>query len=259
MAQQIKHKLQTVAWLTGSAKVVFGTQQGQVAVFTGTPTQEQTPQAFPFCMVGIDGGDPDEDHNEFMEQRFSLLFGADVAGDPLGEFALIGGSTGNLGTSAGRGVVELAARVRAAVEDLTGADGARMLLGTIRTGVPTILDGKHCALSEITLTATCTSQLHYDAPQEIAHDGSDWTWVGTHCSNRFDFLQYRLYSVSGTAPSTAPGIDTLLYTGTAATFTGAATNGLTYTVFADYNGRGAATVEDSSEPEVGAYKAVVAP
>ena len=35
MAQQIKHKLQTVAWLTGAAEVVFGSQQGQVAVFSG--------------------------------------------------------------------------------------------------------------------------------------------------------------------------------------------------------------------------------
>ena len=37
LAQQIKHKLELVAWPTAAAEAVFGTH-GSVAVFAGLPT-----------------------------------------------------------------------------------------------------------------------------------------------------------------------------------------------------------------------------
>jgi hypothetical protein len=259
LAQQLKNELQTVVWPSGSGDLVFGTRS--VHVFAGTPNEEQIPPGFPWCMVGIGTGDADDSHPEFIVQQFTILTAAEVAGDPQGEFALIGGSVADLGKSAGRGVGEIADRVRAAVQNLTGADGVQLLVSSVSTGSPTPIGrGRHLVIDELTVSALCTSQPFYTAPQRLNHNGTAWSWTGTQCSNRFDFLQFRMYSKSGALPSTAPGDGTLVYSGAPAGFTGTSTTGLTYTVFADYNARGATLVgstpviEGSSSPEVGSYK-----
>jgi len=256
MAQQIKHKLTTVAWPGGSAEVVFGTRS--VHVFAGTPTEEQIPPGFPWCLVGVDAGTPDDDHPEFIEQGFSLTTGVDVAGDPLGEFSLIGSSVGDLGKSPGRGILEVAERVRSAVESLTGADGAKIQLTSVSTGAPAVLaSGRHLALDELGLTALCTSRLHYAAPQQITLTGNDgFTWAGGdlngdgHCSERFDFKQYRLYESD--AAITAPVAEDLVATVTVAAATHTAVQSSVYTVFADYNSRDTTgSVVGTSSVEVG--------
>ena len=255
LAQQLKAELQAVTWPTGSAEVVFGTYG--VHVFAGSPTEDQIPPDFPWVLVGIDNAEADEDHPEFLTQGYTLLSAADVAGDPLGEHGIIGGSVADLGASVGRGVSEVAERVRAAVENLTGADGAKILVSAVSTGSPTPFGrGKHLVLDEHTLTALCTSTLHYAAPQLLQLSGSLWTWNGPHCSDRFDFLQYRLVEKTGSTASSTPSDGTVVYTGTTANVTFATTSGRTYTVFADYNARGAATVEGSSDSEVGSFRVV---
>lgn len=252
MAQQIKHELQLVAWTEGSESVVFG-QRG-VVIFAGSPTEEQIPAGFPWALVGVGPGSPDQDHPEFLEQQFQVVIGAEVAGDPQGEFAIIGGATAELGRSAGRGVGEIAERARSAVQALTGADGAKILLTAISTGSPVTLGrGRHLALSDLSLTALCTSQLHYAAPQQAAYSGGTWTWQGSHCSDRFDFLQYRLVEKSGSSPSASPTDGTIVYTGTDATSTATQTAGNTYTVFAEYNARGGPDAEGNSDAEIGSY------
>jgi len=258
MALQIKHELQTATWSGGD--LVFGAR-GSVAVFAGAPTEEQIPPGFPWALVGLDSGDIDEDDPSHIMQRFSITIAAEVAGDRMGEYALIGGAAASLTKSAGRGVGEIAERVRSAVQSLTGADGASVQLSAINTGTPAILGrGRHVAMDELTLSAVCTSALYYAPPQRLRSesvDGGDtWLWAGAHCSSRFDFLQYRLVEKAGSSPSTSPSDGTVLYTGTAAQFVAAATSGKTYTVFADYNGRGGATVEASSAVVIGSYKVV---
>lgn len=254
MALQIRHKLRTVAWAGGSQEVVFGTRS--VFVFAGAPpTDEQIPAGFPFALVSIDGGTPDEDAPDLIEQQFTVVTAAEVAGDPLGEFAIIGGSTADLGHSAGRGVAEVAERVRSAVEDLVGVDGAKILLSATATGTPVPLgNGRHLALDELTLTALCTSAPHFAAPQQIANSGAAWSWSGAHCSARFDFLQYRLGYKAGASPPETPADATIVYTGTTASTTHTPVASSAYAVFADYNGRGGSSVENSSSgSRVGAF------
>ena len=254
MALQIREELRTIAWPTGSADVVFGTHR--VAVFVGTPTEEQIPPGFPWCLVGLSNGDPDEDAPELIEQQFALVTGVEVAGDPLGEFAMIGGSVAELGKSAGRGLLEIEERVRAAVQDLTGEDGAKIILSASSYGPPTLLGRQlHLAWSEITLTALCTSALHYAAPQVLARSGTTWTWEGTHVSDRFDFRRYTLGYVAGATPvETIAELDTVVYQDTAATTTHTVVASQAYSVFAEYNARGAASTEGESDGrEVGAF------
>lgn len=254
-ALQIQSLLEAAVWPTGNAELVFGAQGQSVAVFAGEPTPSDIPPGFPWCLVGVDDGAHDTDHPEFIEQGFTLITGVEVAGDPLGEFSMVGSSVSDLGSSAGRGVLEVTERVRTAVQDLTGIDGAKILLSASTTGSPAPLGpGRHLALGALSLTALCTSALHYAAPQEIAEAADAWSWEGSQCSSRWDFNQYRLVRKTGSAPQT-PSDGTVVYTGTLAAAAHTPVSGDTYTIFADYHARAGlsgSTVDGSSSAVVGA-------
>lgn len=253
MAQQIKRLLETVRW-SASGDVVFG-DHGSVAVFAGAPTEEQIPPGFPWCLVGIADAEVDPDDPGLLTQQFRLMIAAEVAGDRMGEHAILGGGAQALGKSAGRGVGEVSERVRSAVQALTGADGAKILVSAISLGAPTAIGrGRHLAMEEVTVSALCTSAKHFAAPQHLRWVNPSWVWEGSHCAARFDFYRYRLVRKTGTAPPIDADDGTVLYTGTEPTWTGVRANGYTYGVFADYNSRGVASVEGTSGPEVGSYR-----
>ena len=259
-AQQIKHELQQVRWPAGSQDLVFGAH-GSVLVFAGQLTEDEMPAGLPLAVVRVDAGKFDEDDPGLLTQAFAVLIAAEVAGDKMGEHALIGGAAADVGRSAGHGVLEVAARARAAVQSLTGVDGAAILLSSDGTASPSLIGrGRHLAMHEFELSAVCTSAPHYAAPQGLRYEPvntAKWKWDGSHCENRFDFLRYRLVKKFGEDYSRTPSDGTVIYTGTAAQFVGTQADGYTYTVFADYNSRGTAgVVEGSSEPEVGAYRVV---
>ncbi len=86
LIQQIKKKLQEVAWPTGSTEVVFGTDG--VAIYSGTPTADDIPAGFPWVLVGLQNWTADPDHPDYGTQTFELHACTDVTGDPLGEFAI---------------------------------------------------------------------------------------------------------------------------------------------------------------------------
>ena len=258
MAQQLKHKLAAAVWSSGAADEVFGARG--VHIFSGTPTEEQIPAGFPWCMVGFGSGDADPENPEFLTQTYNILTAAEVSGDPLGEQALIGGATANPGKSVGRGVAEIAERVRATVGDLVGSDGAKILVSSVSTGSPTLIGtGRHIVLDELTVSALCTSALHYAAPQQIKRASTTWTWEGAHCSGRFDFKQYHFGYANSAAPASPDDFDVDVYTGTAATTTHTVVGSKFYGVFAEYSSRkhssGSFQVEGTSEAEVGSLLA----
>ena len=256
MAQQIKRLLETLAWPTGDQDAVFGTH-GSVGVFAGAPTDEQIPPGFPWALVGIGPATPDQDHPDYLQQQISVAVAAEVAGDRMGEHAIIGGSAKNLGRSAGRGVAEIAYLVRERLQTLTGADGARLVVShTSSQPIAVLGRSRHAAVLEMDLTAWCTAAPYYTAPQMLRYEGGKWRWDGSQCAARFDFYRYRLVRKGGADPSTSPSDGATIYTGTAAEFTGTQVSGQTYTVFADYNARGVAAVEGSSSAEVGSYRTV---
>jgi len=257
MAQQIKHELETVVWGT-AGDVVFG-NQGSVVVFEGAPNADQIPNAMPAALVVISDYDSDDDHPDVLTQQFQVMIAAEVAGDPMGEFAIIGGSAPDLDESSGRGTHELAERVRHALNTLTGADGAKVILsGGGGGGAAPLGDGRHVAWTQCNFEAVCTSQLAYAAPQHLAYAGAGgghaWTWEGAHCSDRFDFVRYQIEgNASGTPPETLGSGDIVFYQGTAATSAFVGSSGYGYTVFAEYSARGYAggSAEGSSVKETG--------
>ena len=263
MAKQIQAELRLVSWAAGATNKVFGARN--VHAIAGDPTEEHTHPGFPFALIRIDTGEADADHPELITQGYTILTAVNVDGDPLGSHAILGGARSNIGKSVGRGILEVGERVRSAVQNLLGIDGATIKISTSTTGSPKRLGlPAHVVLDELNLSAMVTSTLHYTAPQQLNHSSGDWTWAGGtqgggtgHVASRFDFLQYRLLRKSGSSPSSSPSDGTVVTTQTTTTFTGAASAGNTYTIFADYRARsGDSAIDGSSDPEVGAYKVI---
>lgn len=249
MAQQIKFLLTTVAWPTGGT--VFG-GKGSVAVYAGAPTQEQIPIGFPWALVGIDGGEHDDEHPDWIMGRFSVTVGAQSLGDRMGEFAVIGGGVGG-NSGANRGVLEVSAIARASVQQLTGADGAAVTLSGSSMSPPASIGiGKHLCMEKFDLTALCTSRASYESPQRLRFSGSRWRWDGDQCSNRFDFISFTILKKTGANPSATLTDGTVVYTGTAAEWAGTQEGNACYTCFAGYGSRGA--IEAYSPVVVGSYR-----
>lgn len=246
MAQQLKFLLTRVAWPNGS--VVFGRE---VYVYAGTqPDDSALPAGFPFALVTINDGKPDPDDPDLIAQDFTMVTVVNVAGDPLGEFAIIGGSIADAGKSAGRGSAEVAERMRSAVQRLTGFDGAPLIVSGAGAVAPaTVSKGRHLVAEQFVVTALCTSQPFYQAPQLFRLIGDTFSWFGDQCKARFDFLQFRIGWITGTTPAeTVDDFEGIAFTGTTSVAVPVTVPGRTYSVVADYAARGTGSPEGSSSP-----------
>ena len=256
LAHQVQHKLETVTWPKGSQSVVFGSRN--VKVISGDPTDEQIPPSFPFSLVSIGTGANDADHPDHVMERLKVLVAVSVKGDPMGQAAVLGGVAPDLGKSGGRGVLEVAERARAAVGDLTGADGATLVVSQITRDVPRRLGqmGSHGVVAEFTIEAACTVDPYWIEPQMLAVAGGNWTWSGAHCKELGSFLQFRLGYRSGSAASspTDPGVTILGGTSDEYLTGFPPVAGQFYSIWADYAPRGTNTAEETSDGSlVGAF------
>ena len=251
MVQQIKHELQLVTWQKGSQGLVFGTA---VYAYAGAPSADDRPPGFPFALAAIGAGTPDADDPDLIEQQFSVATAVETAGDPLGEFAVIGSSRADMGKSAGAGSAEVAERVRSALQALTTYDGASIIVsGSGVSGAQQIGDGRAIAFDEFTVTALCTSAPHYTAPQRLEVAGEVWSWGGARCSNRYDFVDFTLGYKNGSDLATGIGdLDGIIYQGTNLETAVPPVSGRVYHIFARYSSR-SGSIEGESEIERGSY------
>jgi hypothetical protein len=254
-AQQIKRELQVVTWAEGNQEVVFGPRG--VMVHAGPLQEKQIPSTFPFALVTIDAGAPDPDAPDLIEQQFTVVTAAQCKGSTMGEHAVIGGSRPDLGSSNGAGSSEVGERVRAALQGLTRYDGAAMIVSGTGVTAQQQLEGKnHIAYETYTVTAQCTSQPLYTAPQTLKRNNDTWTWDAAPAQQRFDFLHFRFGYVVGDTPVDSPldsgwtNVNTTTY-GMSATST---EPGRVYQVFAAYDPRGTGSEAYYSAPERGSYR-----
>lgn len=252
MAQQIKHELASVTWPAGTQDLVFGSRG--VMAFAGALNENQHPPGFPFALVTIGGGAPDADDPDIIDQQFAVVVAVQVAGDPMGEHAVIGSSRPFNGRSSGAGIVEVGERVRYATERLTAYDGGAIVVSGAGVGAPNTLGaGKQIAFEEFTIAALCTSRPRFTAPQQLKLAGDTWSWFGDHCSRRFDFQSFVLGYIDGSTPATSLADITVVYTGTDAETAVGGVAGRVYHLFAQYNGHGGTAITDASTVEVGSY------
>lgn len=251
MAQQLKHELATVTW-PGTTATVFGTRS--VFVYAGAPpSEEEHPPAFPFCLVTIGTGTPDEDHPELITQSFNVVTAVEVAGDPLGEQAVIGSARASSGRSAGAGIAQVAERVRFAIQNLTTYDGASIIVSGSGIGSPSTLGrGRQVVFDEYTVEALCTSQPHYPAPQQLTASGETFSWEPALSTNRYDLTRYTLAYRNGDTPGRSiVDMDATVYQGTDLETVHLAAAGRVYHIFAEYSG--VAGAQTYSSAELGSY------
>lgn len=251
LAQQIKFELETVVWNVPGGGVVFG--DDTVRIVAGEPTEEQLPGAYPCALVVLGSGTGDPWDSNIINQTITVICVAAVSGDAMGEKAVVGGNTDDLTQSYGRGSSEIAERARAAVRNLTGADGCSLLVGSVDVGTPKNLKGFQLVSEEFDVQAVCTSDAYYTAPVELSLAGSTWSWVGVDmCRGRFDFVEYDLVRKAGSVAPTDPSDGTSAGTvDNAENITVASVAGQTYCVFAVYNSRKNGLFEGASQPEPG--------
>lgn len=255
MAQQIKYRLGKVKWESGSLELVFGTNG--VLIYAGnSPTEEELPSSTPFALVSVGSSSSDSDHPDHISQTFSVVCAVDVHGDPLGEFAVIGSSTADIGNSGGAGILEVSERVRSCLQNLSGSDGAYFSLVSSGVGSPGLIGkGRSFAYEETNLTGYCTSQPYFDAPQNFLISGGTLSWSGQNCDSRFDFLQFRVGYVGGGTPAASSSVWTNIYTGGSTTISHSPSSNRAYSVVAQYASRGGITSQNESSPSaVGAFR-----
>lgn len=256
MAQQIRAVLAAATWPESGGELVFGDRQ--VYVVAGAPDDKELPPSAPFALVHLGVGTADPDDPNLIAQEFTVLTVSDVPGGRMGEAALVGGSKSSGGSSANRGVLELNDRVRAALKDLRGADGANLFLHTSATGAPIRLGaGRHAAVGETRFSGWVTAEPEFEPPSRFALSGSTWSWDGSACEARFDFVQYRFGYKNGSVPASSPddpGFVTL-ETPTSSPYVRNPGAGLAYSIFAEYSQRGRADFLDGSSrgDEIGAF------
>jgi len=253
MAQQLARELKLARWPHGSAGLVFGEN---VFAFAGAPAEDTMPAGFPFALVTIGSGTPDEDDPDLIRQDFSVVVVAEAAGDALGQHAIIGGARADLGNSAGAGVAEVSARARAVINRLTGADGASLIVSGSGTAAPSAVGrGRAIAAEEYRVTALCTDDEHHAPPQSFGLLGDTFSWDGSACQQRFDFLRFRVGYVAGAKPAQRPEqCAAIVYTGTNTETAVAPVPGRAYSVFADYDPRRTGSPAASSAGDaVGAF------
>lgn len=237
MAQQLRHELATVTW-PDSTDVVFG--EHSVLVYAGALAEDQHPPAFPFALITIGAGTADPDDPDLIEQTFGVLIATEVAGDPMGEHAIIGGARAT-GSRANAGIAEIAERVRYAIERLTFFSGGSVVVSGQGTGSPATLGkSRHVVFDEYRVAAWCTSRPVYTAPQQLRLVGDTWSWRGDQCSARYDFIDFALGFAAGTdAPGAADDFDGYAFTGTADETSAVPVPGRVYGIVARYGSRGA--------------------
>jgi len=255
MAEQLKFRLATVVWPSGSGQVVFGSRG--VYVFAGTPNEEQIPPGFPWALVSIGRGTPDREQPTLLDQPYTIVTAAEVAGDPLGEMTLIGGplASDGIGRSANRGVLEIAERVHACIADLTGADGAPIVVALSGPGAPSPLGkGRHCVLHEHEVRALVTTEFCYAAPQNLrVSGGTGLAWSAAHCWARYDYVDTVVVAKAGSAP-TSVSDGSIVYTDSARAGAWSGPIGTNkHSVFARYNARSRTVAAFASPYEVGMH------
>jgi hypothetical protein len=253
----MKHELERVVWPAAGGALVFGLNS-RVRILAGEPsTEDDLPRAFPWAIIVLGSGTIDGNAVNFCEHSFQVFTAAHVMGDHLGEMAVVGGAVENMTTSPNRGASELVERVHAAIGSLTGVDGARVLMSATSVGSPKSLgNNAHLVMGEIGLTALCTVQASYAPPQLLTRTTGKWTWDGSQCKARFDFLRFNLIKKAGLLPALTPEDGTSVYTGTEPESTATGAAGSTYTCFAQYDSRGNGIVEGSSDVVLGSYRTI---
>jgi hypothetical protein len=255
--RQIIAVLKALQWADSPTRKVYGSDVVEVIEVE----EETLLGSFPQCLVTVGNATSDDEEPGLVSQDFGIHPVVDVGGDATGSASLTGASRGDgVGSSQGKGVLELASVTCDALRRLTGADGLPILVEA--QGMPKVArlgEEKSVAYMDILVRALCTAADEYEAPRNLIVSGgiaghATITWANP--SSRFDYRETVIVRKSGSSAPTSVGDGTIVYQGPLLTFDDACGAGtFTWAAFAAYTYTGAATNEHySPASEVGSTR-----
>lgn len=235
VVKQVRKIIREVAWPDGAQDLVVGKN---VFVTEGATSEQDVPAVSPFVFLTAGPTSSDPKIPGVLSLDVVLTICAAVAGDPLGQAAILGGVRLDTGKSAGRGVLEVESPILARLQSLTGVDGVPVVLSLI-SGTPTTqLGNRTVAQRTWTLRILCSVEPEFEAPRNLvasAGAGGHAVLTWKNPSARFDFYQAILVRKVGTTPPASLSDGTQVYAGTAETFDDACGAGtFSWTVFASF-------------------------
>lgn len=257
-ARQIRYLLLAGRWPDGAQGRVFG--PNSVVIASGSDPQLRDLR-FPLAMIVSAGEEADAQTPELLRCRWRVIVMAKAEGQTSSQAATIGGQrTGGLGTSEGRGVLEVGEETVKALSLLTGANGMRAALVSSSGAQSVETDNGMVAGVEYEFDSWATVRRHYDEPLFLVATGgagqATLTWVNAPARwDQYDSTGTRLapvirYATGATAPTTATsgtGVSGISAGDTTVTVTGLAAGTYSFAVFQPYTESGAASAERYSE------------
>ena len=259
--KQVRNRLRARVWDVVGGAVVFGSVHVSQA-----PTAEAVDGfRFPIALIrpGSEASNPQIPASITFVVEVEIVVA--VAGDQLGEHALIGASrAGGATNSEGRGLFEVEEQVKNTLGQMQTAEGIRIVgfsAGADRAGV--VGDDLYVAARTLTFTLTGTADPYYHPVQRAAAvdaagaGDADLTWADP--PDRFDRRVIRIRRAAGaTAPATVT--DGTQVTDAAIgdlAFTDSPGAGqFSYAFFAAYTDTGQAVNEKFSDQEPGTVATV---
>lgn len=233
--KQVRKIIREVRWPGGSADLVVGLN---VFITEGATSEQDVPSVSPFVFITAGPTEAHPKEPGVLTIDVVVTICASVAGDPLGQAAIVGGVRLDTGKSAGRGVLEVESPILTRLQQLTGADGTPVVLSLV-SGTPTTqLGNRTVAQRTWTVRVLCTVEPEYDPPRNLvtaagAAGHAVLTWKNP--PDRFDFRRVLLVRKAGATPPASVTDGTVVYTGELETFDDACGAGqFSWTIFAAY-------------------------
>lgn len=204
-ARQLKHLLLAAAWPGGATERVFGA----VVVSQATSDRVLGSARLPLALIRVGGGTADDQEPRLIRESLEVVLMAQVPGDALGEAALIGGPrAGGVGSSGGRGLLELEEVLLGAAAKLGGSSGIRLRLSGKSRGEAQ-LDEVHGGIVArgYVFEAWLGSARSYPPPVNLVatdQGGGDVELTWDLPPDRFDRLEVVLRRAAGATPPSSP-------------------------------------------------------
>lgn len=233
--KQVRKLIREVRWPGGEQELVVGPN---VYITEGAPSEQDVPSAGHFVFVTAGAVEAHQKEPGVLTADIVVTICASVAGDPLGQAAIVGGVRTDSGRTAGRGVLEVESPIVTRLQQLCGANGTPVIL-SLASGTPTTqLGNKTVAQRTWIARVLCTVEPEFDPPRNlVASAGASGhavlTWKNP--PDRFDFRRVLLVRKSGSTPPTSLTDGSVVYTGELETYDDACGVGtFSWTIFAAY-------------------------
>ena len=207
--RQIKYLLLQRKW-EGTGSDVF--QNNSVVISVAPDDQALSVLVTPTAVLRPLGAQSDPMHDEepdLIMQSIGVRLSVTVPGDPLGQFALIGGGRQGQGDSRGRGLLEVEEELYGAIESLNTINGV-VIYSRAKSEAEAELDDDNrysCIRTYLFDALTTASRFYHPvlgfiATDNVASTFCDLDW--TSAPMRFDSRGVRILRKSGSSPATNP-------------------------------------------------------